>query len=368
MAGQHGGIDPNVVEAAALAHDLGHPPFGHVAEKELNELLLGQGDIGGYEGNAQSFRILTKLAVRRSASLGLNLTRATLNAALKYPWLQESDGNGGQRHKKWGAYQTEHEDFWFARAGYDGQDTTKCLECQIMDWADDIAYSIHDTEDFYRAGLIPLGHLSRDETAVGNFLESVFARWDQKNIPSEHSRSDLVETFEKLCQGLPFAGVYEPTRQQRAQLRGFTSNFIGRYIISTRIRESPDAQGHLLEIDREVLMQVTMLKELTWQFVIKGPSLAAVQNGQKQALRFLFQVFSEAVLSGDQQGRWGVLPARNRDDMVCLRQKYGAHIPQQESIRVAADAIAGMTDQQAMLMYHRLIGTSVGSVLDAIVI
>lgn len=366
LAAQHGGIDSNVVEAAALAHDLGHPPFGHIAEKELNDLVR-QHDIGGYEGNAQSFRIITTLAVRRSGSLGLNLTRATLNATLKYPKFQEATEDRKQRYKKWGAYDSEQEDFFFARWPGDPADATQCLEAQIMDWADDIAYSIHDTEDFYRAGLIPVGHLSRDEDAVANFLEGVFARWEQKGIEPEYPLKDLAAVFQKLCKGLPFVGPYEPTRQQRAQLRGFTSNFIGRYIQNTRIRESVGENGSLLEIDEESRMQVTMLKELTWQYVIKGPSLASVQHGQRQALRYLFEVFADAVFSGD-QGRWGVLPTRNRDDMQCLQKDYGNEIPKEKCIRVVADAIAGMTDQQAVLMYHRLMGTSIGSVLDAIVI
>lgn len=96
-----GGVDPEVVEAAALAHDLGHPPFGHVAEKTLDKCLTGSRAPDGYEGNAQSFRIVTKLAFSRKPYPGLNLTRATLNSLLKYPWLREA---AGKRSKKFGAY------------------------------------------------------------------------------------------------------------------------------------------------------------------------------------------------------------------------------------------------------------------------
>jgi dGTPase len=93
-----GGIDPERVEAAALAHDLGHPPFGHIAEKELDRLIVGVGADDGFESNAQAFRIVTKLAVRKEEFPGLNLTRATLDAVLKYPWLRESSG---PKHSKW---------------------------------------------------------------------------------------------------------------------------------------------------------------------------------------------------------------------------------------------------------------------------
>jgi dGTPase len=363
LAAQHGGIDPSVVEAAALAHDLGHPPFGHVAEKELNRLLLEHKEIGGYEGNAQSFRIITKLAVRR-ATPGLNLTRATLNATLKYPWPQEADENGKQRRRKWGVYAGESDDFQFARSYAPGE--SPCLEAQLMDWADDIAYSIHDTEDFYRAGLIPLGYLSQDPQAVDRFLERAFTRWDQDEFEPSYPREDLANTFHKLCATLPFAGPHQPTRAQRAQLRGLTSDFIGRYITNTRLLEKPAEDGSLLKVEDEFKMQVTMLKELTWQFVIKQPSLASVQHGQRQALRTLFNVFADCVLK-DKHGPWAILPARSRDDMECLYQRFGPQIPDAERVRVAADAVAMMTDQQAILMYHRLIGASPGSVLDAIV-
>jgi len=149
-----GGIDPEVVEAAALAHDLGHPPFGHIAEKELDLLLRSDPYqvFDGYEGNAQSFRIVTALATRSKDHAGLNLTRATLNALLKYPWHREPSG---KKNKKWGYYHhTELAEFQWVRDGQTG-DERKSVEAEIMDWSDDIAYAVHDLEDFYRAGFAP---------------------------------------------------------------------------------------------------------------------------------------------------------------------------------------------------------------------
>ncbi|NJL29795.1 MAG: dNTP triphosphohydrolase [Thermoanaerobaculia bacterium] len=142
-----GEVDPEVVEAAALAHDLGHPPFGHIAERELDELLRKQGDMEGFEGNAQSFRILTKLAFVAKQHPGLNLTRATLNATLKYPWRRQTAGKG---QHKWGAYYSERPELeWARQNGPRGE--TRCVEAELMDWADDITYAVHDLEDFYRA-------------------------------------------------------------------------------------------------------------------------------------------------------------------------------------------------------------------------
>jgi dGTPase len=363
-------LDPSVAETAALAHDLGHPPFGHVAEKELNRLMRDAGAVDGYEGNAQSFRIVTKLSVRNKND-GLNLTRASLNAILKYPRIQEASPGGEQRHQKWGAYASERPDFEFAREMHPDGDTQRSVEAQLMDWADDIAYSVHDTEDFYRAGLIPLGLLALADYPVAreNFVAAVFERWDAKQFEYPFDPDDLAAQFYKVCDLMPFDRPYEPSRDQRAQLRAFTSDFIGRYVTSTKLRDEPDEHGSLLDIPDEHVMQVTMLKELTWQFVIKGKSLAGMQHGQRKVIETLFVILSDVAASNDPHGQWHVLPARNRAAMEALKEKHGAtKVPDVECARVAADAVSGMTDQQAVLMYQRLTGISCGSVLDAIVI
>ena len=168
-----GGIDPDVVEASALAHDLGHPPFGHIAERVLDRLVREYGNSDGFEGNPQSFRIVTKLALRHQDFPGLNLTRATLNAILKYPWLRGT--GGGLRELKWGAYSSESEEFEWAREL--GPADAKSPEAELMDWADDIAYSVHDIDDFYRAGLIPLDRLLTDTDERDRFLTKALSRW-----------------------------------------------------------------------------------------------------------------------------------------------------------------------------------------------
>lgn len=140
-------LDPEVVEAACFAHDLGHPPFGHTGEVALDSCLKAAGCPEGYEGNAQSFRIITRLATRRQDESGLNLTRATLNAVLKYPWLHKPKG---KQSRKFGAYRSEKKLFSFARKLTTGSEQS--VEASVMDWSDDITYSVHDLEDFYRAG------------------------------------------------------------------------------------------------------------------------------------------------------------------------------------------------------------------------
>lgn len=144
-----GGLDPEVVEAAALAHDLGHPPFGHIAEKQLDALAKRHTASDGFEGNAQSFRIVNRGAAHRTDYKGLNLTRATLNAILKYPWTRDRTGqdSSGHRYEKYGAYDADQEVLVFARSGAVPA-SEKSVEAAIMDHADAIAYSVHDLDDF----------------------------------------------------------------------------------------------------------------------------------------------------------------------------------------------------------------------------
>lgn len=139
-------LDVDAAEAAALGHDLGHPPFGHLAEKVLHSKALRA---GGFEGNPQSFRIVTRLALR-GPHPGLDLSRQTLNGMLKYPWLYSAEHP--KRSRKWGAYSSDERAFHEARQNAVGDE--RSLEACLMDWADDITYAVHDVDDFSRAGLI----------------------------------------------------------------------------------------------------------------------------------------------------------------------------------------------------------------------
>ena len=154
--GALGGIDCDAAEAAGLAHDLGHPPFGHIAETELDKLVRDAGVQDGFEGNAQSFRIVAALATSDARDgnafpiRGLNLTRRTLDGILKYPWPYGASRN----KKKWGYYSTERDVFAWARGTRPKYQ--RSIIAEIMDWADDITFAIHDLLDFYVAGRIPI--------------------------------------------------------------------------------------------------------------------------------------------------------------------------------------------------------------------
>jgi dGTPase len=274
-----GGVDPDVVEAAALAHDLGHPPFGHVAEEELNKLLDCPETNGnpkpsdGFEGNAQSFRIVTKLAVRYPRYRGgqhirgLNLTRATLNAVLKYPRLRPTgdrvdNKQDGKRWQKWGVYDSEQDYLRWAREALASEDHNRSAEAELMDWADDVAYAVHDLEDFYRAGLIPLDRLVKDkEGERRQFLQDwAFPRLEKtrtKPMTTEY-RDRLEERFNNLFDVLPIGEPYEGTHSQRFRLRHSTSGFINDYVNAVKLTWTATQDGKRVEVNEELRDEVEM--------------------------------------------------------------------------------------------------------------
>jgi dGTPase len=349
---QSDGLDPDVVEAACYAHDLGHPPFGHITEEQLND--IAGTDIDGFEGNAQSFRIVTKLAQHSPLHRGLDLTRATLAGLLKYPWRR---GENPKKNDKWGAYHSEDKDFDFATQ-LRGNPLELTLEAKLMDWADDITYSVHDLDDFYRAHRIPLHLLAHrlydQEREV--FFEAVFRRHPERSGLWADPQS-LRESFNQVMVGLfPLNNPYGGTWKERAALRQFSSELIGRYLGYTGL-QIKDKKCEL-KIDDHLLREVAMLKELTWVYVIEAPSLISQQFGQRYAIRKLFEIYMDA--SG-KPATQNLLPANYREAIEEAKTDEKRIKP------TVIDLIAGMTENQALAMYNRLVGVSVGSGLDEIV-
>jgi dGTPase len=363
LAQRIGGVDADVAEAVALAHDLGHPPFGHAAEQELNQLgtpILPD----AFEGNAQSFRIVTKLALRAPYNRelrapetpGLNLSRATLCGLLKYPWLR---GTGGKYEHKWGAYQTEAPLFKWARELFPSGDETKCVEAEIMDWADDTTYSVHDLEDFYRVGLVPLDRL-RDAAERRRFFDATFSRSKSAAANSNYSRDALETAFEELISSIPINEPYFGSQEQRCNLRTFTAYLIARYINAISLRQPSQDDRRLVAIDPDRHKEVIMLKELTWYYVINRPALATQQHGQRTVIQSLFANF----LSNAKRGNFALFPIAVRELLDKVRRDLDDEQRERELARIVIDLIAGMAEQQAVEMSLRLSGTSLGSALD----
>lgn len=357
------GLDAEVVEAACLAHDLGHPPFGHAAETELDRIVRDptivqcQADDAaddGYDGNAQTFRILTKLAVRFSRdNPGLDLTRATLAATLKYPWLR--DLNDSKKKSKWSAYKSEELAFSWAREHCAGDDKT--AEAELMDWADDIAYSVHDLEDFHRVGVIPWSEIVSDAAKEKIVLGAQEAWSKDPSYPAD-ATSRLAAALDRVTRKLILfpsvtSEVYNGAREQRRQLRNFTSQLIGNYVRSVKLTEQ--REGPTVFITREAADEVRLLKHFARHYVISLPALHAQQYGQKKVVRDLFKIFLEEGKCGNLK----LFPAR-------LRYIWEDN-QSDKPARLAADCVASLTENEAYQLHGRLTGSECGLVLDPIV-
>jgi dGTPase len=369
-------LDPDAIEAACLAHDLGHPPFGHIAEKALHEeaqeQLGAEGDRGktefdAFEGNAQSFRIVTRLAIRDEHP-GLNLTRQTLDGLLKYPWGYSTDPKS-KAHFKWGFYASgsgseasDEAAFRFVRP--DAEDPTsvgepRCLEAEIMDWADDVTYAVHDLDDFFRAGLIPLHRLwykkSPECEALRKLLTEAKAA-EEASFPKYSVDELLAAVHEALSVEGPET-AYHHTADNRAQMREFGSKLITKYLNAF---EPVAGEGSSVElrIEPDARCEVEALKMLVRVFVIRRPGLAVVQHGQERVIRCLFRRYFEASEGGKGDGR--IFPPGAKERLLNSRRS-----PEQRA-RVVIDLIAGLTEAGAVKLHQRLEGgwTSVRA-LDA---
>jgi dGTPase len=219
-----GDVDVDVVQTACLAHDLGHPPFGHIAESELDKCAIENEVLDGFEGNPQSFRIVTRVAIHDVAPPGLNLTSASLNALLKYPWPREVDG---PRKKKWGYYYGDKPSYDLAR-GRETRLDQKSAEAEIMDWADDVAYCIHDIDDFYRAGIIPLDRILAGGAEADLFLEGV----NSTGKAEDREASERIFNFLRETMGKELFVPFQGTTAQYRKLRLFETKLIQRFLAS----------------------------------------------------------------------------------------------------------------------------------------
>ena len=351
-----GGVDPDVVEAAALSHDLGHPPFGHTAEEELDTCAKRAGLVDGFEGNAQSFRILTKLAIHRIDYSGLNLTNATLNAVLKYPW-QRSPDKSSKRHRKFCIYELDLEAFNFVR---DPSNDLQSVEASIMDFADDITYSVHDLEDFYLAGLIPLELLATDSDELSRFVAE-WIRVSPKNRVARVVR-DNPERFQKFLDATyNLKGQYPPgSFEQKAQIKRISSQLIQSYVQSVKLSKEYGHRGYL-EYNLQREEELKFLQRIVWSYVISNPRLATQRYGQKRIIKTLFEIYLQAI--GDRD--LSFIPPRFVKEFLEIEAKSNSTEFNREHTRMAVDIVAGLSEAEAVIQYRRLTGISQGLFMDS---
>jgi dGTPase len=329
------GCNADVVDTACLAHDLGHPPFGHNGEAALDEIAAG---IGGFEGNAQTLRILTRLEAKRShpdgRPAGLNLTRASLDAATKYPWGR---GEGPFDTGKFGVYDEDVTVFGWFRTG--APTDVRCLEAQVMDWSDDVAYSVHDVEDAIASGWFD-PRMLWSATEMASVLDVA-----GRTYAPDLDRDELGTALERLLASGAIPGAYDGSRVALAQLKDMTSRLIGHFVRvvedATRDRHGPGPLtrfGADLVIPDDTRAECAVLKAVANHFVMTTDARLAAMAEQREVVRALFEAYAaepEARLDGD------------------LRADFVAAGGDDERLRVLVDQVAALTDVRAFALHRR---------------
>ena len=340
LAGQLG-LSPDIVDTACLSHDLGHPPFGHNGERALNEWAA---DIGGFEGNAQSLRILVRLESKiidaRGQSCGLNLTRASLDAVSKYPWTAEEPLPDASGRLKFGVYREDEPVFSWMRQ--DAPPRMRCIEAEVMDLSDDIAYSVHDFEDAVTNGYLDparLGDRAEHEALLGAVHD-----W----VGDEVTRDELDAALAELAELPTWLDAFDGTRRDLAQLKNLTSDLIGRFArrATAATREAyPTAPATRFRaqvvVPRAVQTEIALLKGVVGAVVMSIPHREPLYREQRELLlRLATALWDRGPDALDQVFASDFRTAQSDD----ARR------------RVVVDQVASLTDQVALEWHRRLVG------------
>jgi dGTPase len=341
------GVSEDVVDTACLSHDLGHPPFGHNGERALNEWAE---HIGGFEGNAQSLRILTRLEAKvldaDDRSVGLNLTRASLDATCKYPWTVDSPVPDPGGRLKFGVYPEDEAVFRWMREGAPGR--LRCIEAEIMDLSDDIGYSVHDFEDAIVNGYVDVSQLSdpREHEALLGRIQ----QW----VGYDFTRDELADALYRLGSQAMWLTSFDRSRRDLARLKNLTSDLIGRFarasVAATREAYAGPAlvryNAHVV-VPRVVEVEIAVLKGIMGQAIVTIEARKGVYKEQRRVLKRLADVLwsTDALWSA---GADVLEPAFAADFIDATSDA--------ERARVIVDQIASLTDQSAIDWHNRLVG------------
>ena len=329
------GCDADVVDTACLAHDLGHPPFGHLGESILDRLCQ---DIGGFEGNAQTLRVLTRLEPKRTHAdgrpAGLNLTRASLDASCKYPWAR---GEGPYVTTKFGAYAADLPVFEWVREG--AEPFRRCLEAEVMDWSDDVAYSVHDVEDAIASGRLDprVLHELSELRVVAAVAHTAYA--------PDLELAALEAAGERLSATGVLPRSFDGSRRDLAALKDMTSRLIGRFVyaveVATRARHGDGPLTRYaadLAIPDDVRAECVMLKAVAAHYVMQSDERQRVAGVQAEIIEGLLAHFGER-------------PEELDED---LAGDFAGAADDAARRRVIVDQVASLTDVRAVSLYRAL--------------
>ncbi len=409
-----GGLDHVVVQAAANAHDLGHPPFGHLGERALDRLARERfGLSDGFEGNAQTFRILSELEVHGPGEDGLNLTAAVRAAVLKYPWARfhhpdphpttwaepprgAGHGGGGTGAAKFSTYLTDLPEMLEVLAAFpDLPPGRQTLECSVMDLADDIAYSLHDVEDFHRSGVLQfspvsgefrswladratlaeltprrLAEVGRQRGAGLERLRRRLATRDDWVFDEATFTAAVLTVGEEFVDGV-LATPYDGSMAADRAISGFVSRWINHFIGSVSPDPDPAVRSGYVSMSRQAWHEVSVLKFVNTYFILDRPDLAMFQRGQEQTIHHLVTGFDAWLSDRDDAAR---APRRLLDLVNAASFGYeriaqthpewldgrtgDAELARMGRGRGIVDFVSGLTDAQAAAFASTLTGTS----------
>lgn len=332
--GESLGADPDLQDTACLAHDLGHPPFGHNGEEALAEIAQ---DFGGFEGNAQSFRLLVRLEAKTvdsdGKSVGLNLTRASLDGSTKYPWPRS------QNSRKFGVYDDDLEVFTWMRTG--APIDKKCIEAQIMDWSDDCAYSVHDLEDAIFTNQVSVKNFEKDFQE----LHTVMVR----DYGSDATEQEAVQAHQRLSALSAWPHYYDGTHRSLARLKDSTSQLIGRFVLAAELEtRKVHGDGPLsrysadLEIPREQVVEVDFLKAIAGQYLINAPHSQERYAKQQIIIREIVEM---------------LLASAPRELDSFFLKAWNDAGDETARMRVIIDQVAALTDPGAYALHARLLAS-----------
>lgn len=325
------GADPDLMEGACLAHDIGHPPFGHNGEEALNAVA---DSCGGFEGNAQSFRLLVRLEAKtvdaQGISLGLNLTRASLDAATKYPWPRAINA------QKFGVYDDDQRIFNWVRKGAPAG--AQSFEAQIMDWSDDVAYSVHDLEDALVTGQVKLHDLTNDlseiyRVALDNYMAGI-------------ELVEAEEALKSLQQLSCWPKEYDGSHRSLARLKDLASQLVGRFALAAE-RETRDryGDGNLtrynanLVVPRAQHVEVALLKSLAGFYIINSQTSVKRYDDEQSLIKELVEK---------------VLASAPTTLESFFLQDWQRATSDAQKLRVVIDQVASLTDPGAIALHARL--------------
>lgn len=335
-------IDSDLVEAACLSHDLGHPPFGHGGEVTLNGLMA---ESGGFEGNAQTLRLLTE-RIFSASKRGMNPTRAFLDSVLKYKtlWSELKSAKGGKSPKNHFIYDQqmryldwvlEDRDFPIELTPGDVRDSFKSIECQIMDWADDVAYSLNDLSDSVRAGFLSISKIEKWAAAHGESIEK----------------------------GSPLGDLLYSIRKDKVEV--MVGRKIGQYLQAVSLEETSNFMSaatnryhYNLVVDESVRAESKLFKKLAYEVVFLSPQLNQLEYKGNHMLERLWKLLSERYLSGELQG-YQLLP-----DVIAEEIQNAEELENKK--RLLCDYLASLTDSSTSRLYKRLFVPDFGSIGDLV--